>query len=128
MKTFAKAQLSAFLGGIVDYLAMLFFTEVVRIFYTYSIAISGIIGAIVNFTLNRVWTFNATHTKKRTQLPKFVIMVAGSIMLKSSGTYVVTTFLGIDYKISRIIVDLIVSLGFNFTLQKLWVFKSNHSS
>lgn len=128
MKTFAKAQLSAFIGGIVDYLAMLFFTEVVRIFYTYSIAISGIIGAIVNFTLNRVWTFNATHTKKRTQLPKFVIMVAGSIMLKSSGTYVVTTFLGIDYKISRIIVDLIVSLGFNFTLQKLWVFKSNHSS
>jgi putative flippase GtrA len=75
-----------------------------------------------------MWTFNATDTKKRVQLPKFVLMVAGSILLKSSGTYAFTNYFGIDYKISRIIVDLIVSLGFNFTLQKLWVFKSNHSS
>jgi putative flippase GtrA len=128
MKTFAKAQLSAFLGGIVDYLVMLFFTEIVGIFYTYSIVVGGIIGAIVNFSLNRMWTFNATDTKKRVQLPKFVLMVAGSILLKSSGTYAFTNYFGIDYKISRIIVDLVVSLGFNFTLQKLWVFKSNHSS
>lgn len=34
-----------------------------------------------------------------------------------------TTLLSLDYKISRIIVDLIVSLGFNYTLQKLWVFR-----
>jgi len=50
--------------------------------------------------------------------------VINSILLKSSGTYLVTTFLRIDYKISRIIVDLIVSIALNYNLQKYWVFKS----
>jgi putative flippase GtrA len=51
------------------------------------------------------------------------MVVAGSIMLKSAGTYLVTTWLILDYKISRILVDIIVSLGFNYTLQTYWVFK-----
>lgn len=123
MKTFFKAQFSAFAGGLVDYGTMLFFTEIFGIPYTISIAIGGVVGAVVNFSLNRYWTFNATNEQKRAQLPKFAAMVAGSILLKSSGTYLVTQYIGIDYKISRILVDLMVSWGFNYNLQKYWVFR-----
>jgi len=123
MKTFFKAQFSAFAGGLVDYGTMLFFTEIFGIPYTISIAIGGVVGAVVNFSLNRYWTFNATNEQKRAQLTKFMAMVAGSILLKSSGTYLVTQYVGIDYKISRILVDLMVSWGFNYNLQKYWVFR-----
>lgn len=125
---FAKAQVSAFTGGMVDYAVMVFFTEIFHVHYTISIAIGGIVGAIVNFSLNRYWTFPTKELRYKNsinkQLFKFVLVVLNSILLKSSGTYIITTFLKIDYKISRIIVDLVVSIAINYNLQKHWVFKS----
>ena len=125
---FAKAQISAFIGGMTDYGIMVFFTEVFHVHYTISIAIGGVIGAVVNFSLNRRWTFHSKNLPYKNsinkQMIKFVLVVINSILLKSSGTYLVTTFLRIDYKISRIIVDLVVSIALNYNLQKYWVFKN----
>jgi len=124
---FLKAQISSFSGGVIDYITMIFFTEVFHIHYTISIAIGGIVGAVVNFFINKNWTFKSNRRKYKNtsfdQILKFVLVVINSILLKSSGTYFITKYIHIDYKISRIIIDLIVSLGFNFTLQKIWVFK-----
>lgn len=122
-KTFGKAQVSSFVGGMTDYAVMLLLTEVFGVYYVLSIVAGGVIGAVVNFSINRYWTFNATGERKREQLPRFVLVVAGSIALKSGGTWLMTEFLHLDYRISRIIVDGIVAIGWNFTMQKLWVFK-----
>jgi len=125
---FAKAQVSAFIGGVLDYAIMVFITEVFHVHYTISIAIGGVIGALVNFSLNRYWTFPTKELRYKNsikkQLFKFVLVVLNSILLKSSGTYLITTYFSIDYKISRLMVDLFVSLAINYNLQKLWVFKS----
>ena len=120
---FGKAQASAFVGGMFDYAIMIVLTEYGHIFYTKSIIISGLFGAVINFSLTRYWTFKNRDESKRRQLRKFIFVVMGSIALKSSGTYLLTELIGLDYKISRLCVDAIVSLGFNFTLQKYWVFK-----
>lgn len=129
--TFSKAQVSASIGGGVDYLTMIFFTELFNIHYTISIAIGGIVGAVVNFSLNKYWTFHSKSETYRnttsTQLLKFAIMVVNSIVLKSSGTYFLTTIFKIDYKITRLVVDLIVSIFVNYNLQKFWVFKKNRT-
>lgn len=123
--SFAKAQLSAFIGGCVDYLIMILCTELIHVHYTISIAIGGLIGAAVNFSLNRHWTFTIDGNSKapiHLQLLKFIPVVLGSIVLKSSGTYLLTSVTKLDYKITRLIVELFVSLGFNYLLQKYWVF------
>lgn len=124
---FSKAQISAFTGGIVDYLFMVFLTEIFNLHYTISIVSGGIIGSIVNFNLNKYWTFRSKDIlykySGKKQLFRFIIVVLNSIFWKDTGTYIITEFLHFDYKISRIIVDIIVSLAFNFTLQKYWVFK-----
>ncbi|HLR49622.1 MAG TPA: GtrA family protein [Candidatus Sphingobacterium stercoripullorum] len=122
--TFFKAQASAFIGGLSDYAIMLFCTEVLGIHYTLSIVISGTLGAVVNFSINKYWTFKSPSPIGG-QLVRFVVVVLGSIALKSSGTYLVTEFVEIDYKISRIIVELVVSLLFNYPLQRYWVFKNS---
>ncbi|MVN23157.1 GtrA family protein [Mucilaginibacter arboris] len=123
---FAKAQVSAFIGGVTDYLVMIACTELLHVHYTISIVISGLIGAVVNFSINRSWAFRAHQSNQSpitSQLSKFMLMLAGSIFLKAAGTYLLTQGLHLDYRISRIIIDIIVSLGFNFILQNFWVFK-----
>lgn len=120
---FLKAQASAFIGGAVDFAVMVIATEIFHIHYTVSILISGFIGAIVNFAINRKWTYRAEGEKVKGQLLKFIVVVIGSVLLKSGGTYLFTNWLNIDYKISRILTDLLVSIGFNYTLQTYWVFK-----
>ena len=124
--TFAKAQISAFLGGMLDYAVMIACTELLHIHYTISIIISGTIGAVLNFSLNRYWSFkgqNSNEAPVGSQLVKFCFMVAGSVLLKAFGTYLLTSSLKLDYRISRLIIDVIVSLGFNYVLQNYWVFK-----
>lgn len=127
LHVFIKAQLSALLGGVVDYFIMVFLTEIFLIHYTISIAIGGVMGAMVNFSLNKKWSFYSKDIPYKnpisTQLMKFVLVVVNSILLKSSGTYIITTFLGFDYRISRIATDLFVSIVFNYTMQKCWVFR-----
>lgn len=119
---FSKAQVSAFCGGIIDYLTMIFLTEFLGIHYIFSIGMGGIVGAIVNFSINRKWTFKSGQKSIGNQLVKFSIVAAGSILFKSIGTYILTEWLLIDYKISRIIADAIVCFGFNYYMQKKWVF------
>ncbi len=127
--TFSKAQVSAFTGGMVDYGTMIFVTEVMHVHYTISIIISGIVGAYVNFSINKNWSFAKDETTyaypQKIQLMRFVIVVLNSIFLKTSGTFLLTNYLGIDYKISRILVDLLVSILINYNLQKWWVFKKS---
>src|SRR5690606_3760295 len=107
----------------IDYATMIACTELLGIHYTISIFISGLVGAVVNFSINRKWTYNAESGAVSGQLTKFIFVVIGSILLKSAGTYFFTTLLNIDYKVGRILTDLIVSFGFNYVLQTYWVFK-----
>ena len=125
--TFCKAQFSAFTGGMFDYAVMIFCVEFFNIHYTKSILISGLLGALVNFSINKYWTYQAKGAGLRKQLMKFYLVVLGSIALKSFGTYLFTENLRIDYKISRLLIDLFVSIGFNYMLQKHWVFKKEKS-
>ncbi|PXY45974.1 GtrA family protein [Flavobacterium hydrophilum] len=126
--TFLKAQVAAFLGGITDYGVMILLTEIFKLHFTFSILISGTVGAIINFSINRFWVFKnqsnySSHINS--QLFKFALVVLGSISLKSFGTLIFQKLFQIDYRIGRLITDLFVSYGFNYPLIKYWVFRIN---
>lgn len=120
---FARAQVSAFLGGLVDFVVMIVFTEVFGLFYAFSIVLGGLVGAVANFSINKYWAFGSQSSKTSSQVLKFSLVVLGSIFLKSSGTYLLTEGLEIKYWIARIIVDIFVCFGFNYVLHRVWVFK-----
>lgn len=120
---FGKAQFSAFIGALFDYSLMISLTEYASVFYSYSIIISGAFGAVINYSLNRYWTFKTHDVSQLKQLRKFICVVAASVILKSAGTYLLTELLKLDYKISRFCIDCVVSFGINFPLQKYWVFR-----
>ena len=126
--TFLQAQVAAFLGGITDYGLMILLTEVFSLHLSFSILISGTVGAIINFSINRFWVFknqSADNSPINSQLFKFALVVLGSISLKSFGTLILQKVFQIDYRIGRLITDSFVSYGFNYPLIKYWVFRVN---
>ncbi|MFH7018865.1 GtrA family protein [Flavobacterium sp. FlaQc-47] len=126
--TFLQAQVAAFLGGITDYGVMIVLTEVFKVHFTFSILISGTVGAIINFGINRLWVFKnqpGYSNNINNQLFKFALVVLGSISLKSFGTLILQKVFQIDYRIGRLVTDTFVSYGFNYPLIKNWVFKAN---
>ena len=131
VKLFLKAQVSAFSGGVTEYGLMILLTEWLHIHFTISILISGTLGGIVNFCINRFWAFKSNDgycSSTSGQLIRFFTVVLGSISLKSAGTYLLHSSLNLDYKLGRLLIDSIVSYGFNYPLMKYWVFKLNKLS
>ena len=123
IKEFFKAQLSAFVGGLSDFGIYTFCYKVLSFSPAFSNVISGSLGAIVNFVINRYWSFNNTAAPLASSFGKFVVVVAGSILLKSGGIYLLDDIWHLHPLVSKVIVEIIVSLGFNYTLQRFWVFK-----
>lgn len=128
---FVKAQISAFTGGVADYMVMILITELFQVHYTISIAIGGVIGAIVNFGINKGWSFHSAKTPYKNaflkQLFRFSLVALNSIVLKSTGTFVISSTWLLDYKLSRLVADLLVSVVFNYTLQRFWVFQRKNA-
>ena len=123
LKEFLKAQLSAFVGGMSDLAIYSFCYKIVALSAPFSNVISGSLGAVVNFVINRYWSFDNTQTSIGSQLWKFIIVVVGSITLKSIGIHYFVDVFKWHFLLSKLLVEIVVSLGFNFTLQKFWVFK-----
>ncbi len=121
--SFLRAQLSAFLGGIVDFSIYTVCLQYFGFSAHGSNIVSGSLGAIINFTINRYWSFSSDTMPIGKQLWKFIIVVIGSITLKSTGIYFLVDILLLNPFVSKLFVELVVSLGFNFFLQKYWVFK-----
>ncbi|GEM69078.1 CDP-alcohol phosphatidyltransferase [Sphingobacterium mizutaii NBRC 14946 = DSM 11724] len=123
LRVFLRAQLSAFIGGLSDFGIYTFCYTVLNFTAPFSNVVSGSLGAIVNFTINRYWSFGNTEKSIGSQLWKFIIVVVGSITLKSLGIHVLVDIWHLHFLLSKLIVEIIVSLGFNYTLQRFWVFK-----
>lgn len=123
LMSFGKAQVSAFLGGLFDFAVYTLGIQVLGFSAYISNIISGSLGAVVNFTINRYWTFDSTSAPVGKQLAKFVLVVIGSIFLKSTGILFLVDHFSLNPYYSKIIVEILVSLGFNFLMQKYWVFK-----
>ena len=125
LQQFLKAQASAFIGGMVDLGIYSFCYKILGFAASFSNVISGSLGAVVNFLINRYWSFSSSKNSVGSQLWKFVIVVAGSIALKSSGIHLLVDVMKWNFILSKLGVELLVSLGFNYPLQKFWVFKKS---
>ncbi len=129
---FVKAQFSAFLGATSDYLIMILLTEFLGVYYMVSITIGCVVGSVINFSINKLWAFRSKDLAYRRsliqQLWRFGFVVVSGILLKLSGTWLITTFVFENesyYWISRLIADGIVSACYTFTMQHYWVFAKN---
>lgn len=134
---FIRAQLSAQIATLVDFLVTILLVSLFDIYYVYATFIGAVYGGIVNGVVNYRWTFKATGCKKINVAIKFVMVWLCSIGFNTWGTYLLTEQLGRipwvkhslslyfgDYFIlSKVVVAIIVAICWNYNMQRWFVYR-----
>ena len=138
--TFLRAQLSSQLASATDFLITIVLASVFNLFYVYATFIGSVCGGITNCIVNYRWTFKAMDVKKRYIAIRYLIVWGGSILLNTTGVYLMTELLkeipllmkvpDFFYEnifiISKIVVSLLVGFLWNYNMHRLFVYKNLH--
>ena len=141
--TFLRSSVSSQIASWIDMgIRVLFFTFVFAgLSHVYrsnlSVAVGAIVGGIVNCCINYKFTFHATGVAVKAVAVKYLLVWVGSLLLNMYGTTYVALamshwqwLISIGFKPSGIFaastlaVSLIVSLAWNFVLQKNFVYRT----
>jgi len=127
---FAKAQVSSLVATTCDFCitAVLFYLMPAHLAWcTFLGALSG---GVTNCIINYQWTFRGSHQKRTVVLFRYTIVWAGSILLNTWGTVwgvrIATQWVPRQLDtllLVKAVVAIIVAIGWNFILQKLYVYK-----
>lgn len=134
---FLKASVSSQIASWIDMgLSFLLFAFVIPDAFVAK-AIGAATGGVVNCSINYKWTFRPEGCSKRYVAIKYAIVWFGSLMLNSFGTDIVTSLLsgltfladwGVTdngcFMAAQLSVSLIVSICWNFLLQRYFVFRN----
>jgi putative flippase GtrA len=106
-------------------------TALVELFgvdYRIATFVGTIAGCASNFAINRAWAFEATAGKPHLQLARFVPVQAGASALHTAGVWALTGVARLPYLASKLVVAIAVYLGWNYPLNRRFVFSRETSA
>jgi putative flippase GtrA len=124
-RVFARHQAASVAATVVDFGTMLLLVELGRVSPARATLAGALLGACVNFTLNRKYTFVAgDRPGKLGQAIRYGGVSAASALLNAGGEYAGTVWLGAPYLLVRAVVAVAVSVGWNYPLHRSFVFRT----
>lgn len=134
---FIRAQLSAQLATLVDFVLTYVCFQWLGVHYLLSTSIGTAAGGFINCFVNYKWAFEAKDCQFKWVFFKYVLVWCGSFALNVGGLYVLVEFLknntvlweqasSFYLIVSKIVVSFIVSIGWNYVLHKHFVFRNVH--
>lgn len=123
MATFIKANVASLAASAFDYGV----TIVLVIFFhvdPFKASITGTVcGGILNFFIGRLWVFQSRDALLHYQALKYLLVWVGNLLLNAAGLFLLLKVLHLHYLPSKIAVSLIVGFGYNYFMQKKFVFR-----
>ena len=134
---FLRAQLSAQMATIADFLVTILLVRLFDVYYVYATLAGAIYGGIINCIINYKWTFKSKGKKTHVAV-KFIIVWVCSIWLNTWGTYTLTEslakipwvrdtlsqYFGDFFIIPKVVVAVIVALFWNYNMQRFFVYRN----
>ncbi len=96
--------------------------ELGHVNYVLATWIGTVVGCLSNFFINRSWSFSAGDGAAHWQLARFVPVQAGSSALQTVGVWLLTSFGGLAYFRSKLVIAVLVYLFWNYPLNRFFVF------
>lgn len=132
-----KAFLTAQVASVVDFVVTVFLSSLLGVYYVIATAIGAFMGGVTNCILNYRWVFPVTSSKKLPIALKYLLVWGMSILLNTYGTYLLTEFLRDSdcvvtllgthadqvYIVSKVVVAILVAIGWNYQMQRLFVYR-----
>ncbi len=121
--TLLKYNIVSVIATFVDYSLFLILSKAIHVWYLLASLIGLVMGGITAFILQRNWTFKKKDDILSKQAIRYLLVWTASIVLNTSGLYLTVEFAGIQSIVAKVIVSIIVGIGFNFLMNKHFVFK-----
>lgn len=123
MVLLARHQLGALVATAVDFATMIATVELGLCGPVAATAVGALTGATVNFWLSRTWIFAATGGGTFAQALRYAAVSLASLGWNTVGEYVAVHWLGLQYVMGRVIVAVLVSVGWNYPMHRNFVFR-----
>ena len=131
---FLRAQLSAQFATLADFILTYVCFEWLGIYYLLATSIGAITGGIINCVINYKWAFATKDCQFKWVFFKYILVWIGSFILNVGGVYLLVEFMqnnthlwerasGFYLIIAKVIVSIIVSVGWNYVLHRYFVFQ-----
>lgn len=123
MKTFLKVNIAAILASLGDFLFTFLLKYVGHLDAVLASIIGTILGGIINFLIGRIWVFKTSQSNFSEQGKKYFLIWLGNLLLNASGVYILIKIMGMQYLFAKMATAITVAIGYNYPLQKNYVFK-----
>lgn len=125
MVTFFKANMASLVASVSDFVI----TIVAFQFLHANAVLAGVTGTmcggIINFFMSRHWVFHARTVKAHRQAGRYMLVWSGNLLLNAFGMYLLAGKIGWYYMWAKLITSVLVATGYNYPLQKKYVFRIN---
>lgn len=105
----------------VDFVVVVCLVSALSLSASTSTALGCVVGGFINYTINRVWTFGSRNTRLG-EASRYALVSTSSALLNSGGVAVMLLMPGLDYRIAWVLVRAAVFVGWNYPLQRDFVF------
>lgn len=120
---FQRAWVASAVATIVDYGTFTLLVEVIGIYTGTSRALGALLGAITNFTLNKLYTFRSRENSVLIEVPRYAAISLTSLLLNTVGVILLTEGLRWNPLVAAAMVGVLVSLFWNLPLHRIFVFR-----
>jgi putative flippase GtrA len=118
----ARTSVAAATATGADFCSVVALVSLLRVPPALATALGCLIGAVVNFSMNRMWAFES-QAPLPGQVVRFGIVSGGSLLLNTGGVHLVVSAAVWEYKTGWWLVRGTVWLLWNYPLHRYWVFR-----
>lgn len=105
-----------------DFGTLVGLVELAHVNYVVATWIGTVVGSLTNFSINKLWAFDARAIPSGPALARFVAVQIGASGLHTLGVWALTRFLRLPFTVSKLVVAATVYLAWNFPLNRWFVF------
>lgn len=119
---FARSTVTSLFTTALDYATLVVLVELAHVHVALATFLGTVVGSLSNFAINKYWAFAAGRHPLGREVPRFVAVQAGSSFWNTVVVWGLSARLGVPYPIGKLVAAAAVFLGWNFPLNRWFVF------